>query len=113
MLQSSSGLVPRGIGTIRNMSPRDEFITRVEYETRHSELRAELLKLDAEQTQNFRSIQEQTERDRKDIQTKFDLLKDKLDKATVSVWKLITVSLINLVAGGGLTALIVFIVQRK
>src|SRR5215469_7681484 len=93
-----------------NISPEStNYITRSEYEARHSELRTELIRLSSEGDTHFRWVVEENEKMRKDVQAKFDALSAKLDAAQETIdsaringWKLVAVSLINLLVGGGL-----------
>lgn len=82
-----------------------DYITRSEYETRHSELRTEMIALRASDDTL-----------RRDMTTRFDTFDSKLDAldakisaAQTSGWKLATISMINFVLGGGLVALLSYL----
>lgn len=70
-----------------------EYITRPEYEARQAEMKSELVRISMDASA-----------DRKDVQAKFDILSNKIDGAKVSAWKLIAVSTVNFMIGGGLVA---------
>lgn len=70
-----------------------EFITRPEYEARQAEIRTDLARLASEAAA-----------DRKDIQTELKILSNKIDGAKVSAWKLVAISTINFMLGGGCIA---------
>jgi hypothetical protein len=79
-----------------------DYITRSEYEARHSELRTEMLRLNST-----------TDAIRSDIQARFDVMAtklekmdDKIDNSRVAVWKMLAVSVVNFVLGGGVVAFI-------
>lgn len=61
-----------------------QFITRTEYESRHSELKSET-------TQLFHAVDE---------------INQKLDTIKIGWWKLIAVSALNFITGSGITLLI-------
>ncbi len=71
----------------------DEYITRPEYEARQSEMKSEIVRIGMDASA-----------DRKDVQSKFDILSAKIDSARVSAWKLVAVSTVNFMIGGGLVA---------
>lgn len=71
------------------MVGESEYITRPEYEARQSEMRAELIRLAGDVSQ-----------DRKDVQAKFEILTAKIDGSRVSMWKLVALSTINFMIGG-------------
>lgn len=75
--------------------PVAEYITRAEYEARHAELKIEFLNLSSDVKSN-----------QKEIQAKLEVLSEKLDTARVSSWKLIAVSALNFIMGGGLVAVL-------
>lgn len=83
-----------------------DFITRSEYEARHSELRTELIRLSSENDSHFKWAVNENEKLRQDIQVKFDVLAAKVDSAGVGMWKLVTASIVNFMLGGGLIALL-------
>ena len=89
-----------------SMSPPENtnYITRSEYEARHSELRAEVIRLSTEHDSHFKWVVAENEKMRNDVQTKFDILTSKIDSARVSAWKLIAISALNFMLGGGLIA---------
>ena len=97
-----------------NVSPEStNYITRSEYEARHSELRTELIRLSSEHDSHFKWVVTENEKMRNDVQVKFDILTTKIDSqaksidsAGVGVWKLVTASVINFMLGGGLIALL-------
>ena len=90
-----------------SISPENtNYITRSEYEARHSELRTELIRLGTEHDSHFKWVVGENEKMRNDVQTKFDMLSAKLDTASVGVWKIVTASVINFMLGGGLIALL-------
>lgn len=77
-------------------------ITRTEYETRHSELRTEMLSLRAEDA----TLRKEMTTSITILDGKIDSLSKKLDDARVSSWKLISFSLINFLLGGGIVAVL-------
>lgn len=90
-----------------SISPEStNYITRSEYEARHSELRTELLRLSTEHDAHFKWVVAENDKMRTDVQAKFDMLAAKLDTASVGVWKIVTASVINFMLGGGLIALL-------
>ena len=90
-----------------SISPEStNYITRSEYEARHSELRTELLRLSTEHDSHFKWVVAENDKMRADVQAKFDVLAAKLDGASVGVWKIVTASVINFMLGGGLIALL-------
>lgn len=88
-----------------------DYITRSEYEARHAELRTEMLHLSAT-----------TDAIRTDIQSRFDILTakieklddnqtaklekmdDKIDSGRVAAWKLVALSAVNFLLGGGVVS---------
>ena len=89
------------------ISPENtNYITRSEYEARHSELRTELIRLNTEHDSHFKWVVSENEKMRNDVQTKFEILTSKIDAARVSAWKLVAISAINFMLGGGLIALL-------
>jgi hypothetical protein len=78
------------------MTPNDDLITRSEYESRHGEIHAEITR----------------------IMTRLDLLDGKVDhlsnelsNSRVSGWRLLSISLINFIVGGGLASAIFYFVH--
>ena len=86
--------------------PSSDFITRSEYEARHSELRTELIRLSSENDTHFKWVVAENEKIRQDVQAKFDILVAKINSATVGAWKLVAVSMVNFMLGGGIIALL-------
>ena len=87
------------------------YITRSEYEARHSELRTELIRLSTENDTYFKWVVGENDALKKDVQAKFDTLTSMInaqakliDAGRVSVWKLIAISCLNFMLGGGLVA---------
>ena|SRR5258708_38709419 len=89
------------------ISPENtNYITRSEYETRHAELRTELIRLNTEHDTHFKWVVEENTKMRNDVQVKFDVLSAKVDAAGVGMWKLVAVAVLNFMMGGGLIALL-------
>lgn len=78
--------------------PVVEYITRSEYEARHAELKAEFLNLSSDVKTN-----------QKETLAKLEILSNKLDSARASNWKLIAMSAINFMVGGGLVAFLSYL----
>lgn len=92
-------------------SDTTNYITRAEYEARHSELRTELIRLSTENDTYFKWVVAENDTLRKDVQAKFDTLTNMInaqakiiDAGRVSAWKLVAISVINFMIGGGLIA---------
>ena len=87
------------------MSISGDYITRSEYETRHSELRTEMIALRTSDDVLRRDMTARFDT----FDNKLDALNAKVDNARVSGWKLATVSILNFVVGGGLVALLSYL----
>lgn len=86
-----------------------DYITRSEFEARHSELRTELIRLSTENDAHFNWVVNENEKIRKDVQIKFDSLVEKIDSARVSTWKAVALSSVNFILGGGLVGLLTYL----
>lgn len=87
-------------------SDTTNYITRSEYEARHAELRTELIRLSTEHDGYFKWVVAENDALKKDVQAKFEALSSKIDTARVSAWKLVAVSALNFMLGGGLIAVL-------
>ena len=92
------------------------YITRSEYEARHSELRTELIRLSTENDSYFKWAVTENDNLRKDVQMKFDTLTSMInaqakliDAVRISAWKLLAVSALNFMLGGGLIAFLQYL----
>lgn len=86
----------------------DDFITRSEYETRHSELRTEMISLRAaddtvrrDMLSKFDQFGEKIEKQGEELKKQIEVLDGKIVSSRAGGWKLVALSLINFMVGAG------------
>lgn len=90
----------------------DDNIQRTEFESRISELRAMIFSMNAELSNTVKLIYDLNKETREAFQKEVAVLGLKVDSVIVQNWKLVALSIMNFIVGGGLVALVDFVTHH-
>lgn len=90
----------------------DDNIQRTEFESRISELRAMIFSMNAELSNTVKLIYDLNKETRETFHEEMGNLSVKVDGVIVQNWKLVALSVVNFLVGGGMVALVEFLIHH-